>query len=92
MLQETILILLICGATGAFLKDILNDGCIEIPYLKNGKLYLGFFGGLLIGAAAGYFVDNNPTTAFLGGYAGSSVITNLIFKNTNKKSSVDNSV
>lgn len=72
------LILLVMGALGALVKDILKDNCIIVPTFKQGKLYLGIIGGLIIGAIAGYVVDNDPITAFLGGYAGYQVIESLV--------------
>jgi len=71
-------ILLVSGAVGALVKDILKDNKISVPCIKNGFLYLGCIGGMILGAFAGYFVDNDPVTAFLGGYAGSQVIQSLV--------------
>ena len=71
-------ILSTAGAAGAFVKDILKDNKISIPHIEEGYLYLGCIGGIVIGAIAGYYVDNDPMTAFLGGYAGSQIITSLV--------------
>jgi hypothetical protein len=77
---NTIELLKVClgGAVGALVKDALKDGCFQLPYIKNGKLFLGFLGGALIGAFVGMAVDGSIVTAALGGYAGISVITNLL--------------
>jgi hypothetical protein len=71
-------ILIVCGASGAIIKDILKDNKIKLPCFKDGFLYLGCIGGMIIGAFAGYLVDNDPVTAFLGGYAGTQIITSLV--------------
>jgi hypothetical protein len=72
----------IAGGCGAIVKDILKDNAIKLPHCKNGSLYLGCVGGIIIGSLAGYLVDNDPVTAFLGGYAGYQIIESLI---NNKK-------
>lgn len=77
-LTEGWITLIICGAFGALTKDLLKDNKIAIPYIKKGNLYLGCIGGMILGAVAGYLVDNDPVTAFLGGYAGSQVIQSLV--------------
>lgn len=71
-------ILFLCGAAGAFVKDTLKDNKLQIPHIKDGFLYLGCIGGMVLGAIAGYMVDNDPMTAFLGGYAGSQIIQSLV--------------
>jgi fructose-specific phosphotransferase system IIC component len=70
--------LLLCGALGAFVKDIFSDDGLQLPSIKDGFCNLGFVGGIIVGALAGYFVDNDPTTAFLGGYAGTQIIQSLV--------------
>jgi len=72
------LILIIAGATGAFAKDIIKDNKVLLPKIEDGSILLGFVGGIIIGAAAGYIVDNDPITAFLAGYTGSQIIENLL--------------
>lgn len=71
-------ILILAGVAGAFVKDTLKDNKLAIPHVKDGFLYLGFVGGMVLGAFAGYVVDNDPVTAFLGGYAGSQIIQSLV--------------
>ena len=83
-LQPEYGILFICGALGAIAKDILVDNKLVLPKNKEGVLYLGCLGGMIIGALAGYLVDNDPVTAFLGGYSGVQIITSLV---NNKKNS-----
>jgi hypothetical protein len=78
MSEQEIIILFCAGALGALLKDIMEDGSLVLPKCSDGKIFLGFMGGIVIGGAAGYLVDGNPITAFLAGYAGTSAIENLI--------------
>lgn len=72
--------LLLAGAAGAVVKDVLKDNCLVMPKLIDGKLTLGFLGGVFIGAAVGYLVDGDPFTAFLGGFAGFQILESLIPK------------
>jgi hypothetical protein len=78
--MSLLLILFLAGAFGSLAKDILQDNQLELPEKKNHSLFLGFLGGMITGGLAGYFVDGNPTTAFLAGYAGTGVIENLLAK------------
>lgn len=80
MLPDT-LILFLAGGFGAIIRDVLVDGKLVLPKVEDGALLLGFLGGVLIGAFAGYVVDNNPLTACLGGFAGYEIISNLLPKN-----------
>lgn len=75
--MENIYLLFLAGAGGALVKDILEDGGIKMPAFKEGILYLGFIGGLLIGAFAGYAIDGSYLTAAMGGFSGSAVIQAL---------------
>ncbi len=70
----------IAGALGSLAKDILQDNCIKLPERIDGNFFLGFLGGMVTGGFAGYFVDTDPTTAFLAGYAGTGVIESLLAK------------
>jgi hypothetical protein len=74
---ESTLLLLLFGALGALTKDIVLDNTLVLPKICNGGLSLGFIGGVLSGAIVGYLVDNNVTTAFLAGYAGTSILDHL---------------
>ncbi len=79
MLPDT-LILFLAGGLGAIIRDVLIDGKLVLPKVEDGSLLLGFLGGVVIGAFAGYVVDNNPLTACLGGFSGYEIISNLIPK------------
>jgi hypothetical protein len=74
----SILLFFLAGAIGALAKDLVKDNKIVLPKKINGEFCFGFLGGTIIGGSAGALVDNNPTTAFLAGYTGSSVIENLV--------------
>jgi hypothetical protein len=82
-----IVVVILGGAVGALVKDTLQDGALKLPYIKAGKLYLGFVGGMVVGAFVGVVVDGSFITALLGGYTGTSVIANLYDnKNTTLRS------
>ena len=76
-MSETIL-LLISGAFGSLAKDCIQDSKIQLPYFKNGYFFVGFIGGMFIGAFVGYVVDGSVITAGLAGYVGTSAIINLL--------------
>ena len=80
MIDTQIWQLFLMGAAGGLIKDLMNDGCIEMPKKIDSKLSLGFISSIIIGAFAGYFIDGSILTAFMGGYMGSSVITQLLPK------------
>lgn len=70
--------LIIAGACGALVKDLIEDGALQIPFRKDGKFYLGFFSSMIIGAFAGYAIDGGLLTAAMGGFMGSSTIAALL--------------
>ncbi len=83
MLSEGIKVA-IGGGIGALAKDCLIDNALELPFKKDGKLYLGFIGAALVGAFIGYVVDGSLITAMLGGYSGRGVLEALLAKPTRK--------
>jgi len=66
------------GGLGALIKDIIEDNSLELPKIKEGKFYLGCFGGIITGAIVGYITDSNLISAFTAGYTGSSLLTTLV--------------
>jgi len=74
-------LLAVAGGLGALVKDVVKDNKLMMPKYENGTIALGFVGGVVIGMAVGYLVDQNPTTAFFGGYAGTQMLESLIQKN-----------
>jgi len=71
-------LIFLAGAIGAFVADVLKDNCIELPKKLSGRLFLGSFGGLIVGGAAGLIIDGSMLTAFMGGFVGKEIITRLI--------------
>lgn len=71
-------LIFIAGAAGALIKDILADGCLELPKIKEGKLGLGFLGGLMVGGAAGYYIDGSLITAAMAGLSANVIIQGLV--------------
>ena len=57
------------GFLGALVKDLIEDNTIELPKIKDGKLYLGGIGGLIIGAIVGYLIDQSLLLTFLAGFS-----------------------
>jgi uncharacterized membrane-anchored protein YjiN (DUF445 family) len=78
-LQE-ILLLILLGGTGALVKDILDDNCLKLPRIFEGKLFLGFIGSIIVGACVGLLVDHSPITAFFAGFTGFSLAKTFIKK------------
>lgn len=77
-------ILIMAGAAGAMVKDLVKDNKLILPKYHDGCLLMGFLGGMVIGAAVGYVVDQNPTTAFFSGYAGSQMLAAFVPKTKEK--------
>jgi hypothetical protein len=71
---------LLAGAFGALAKDIVGDGKLQLPYLKDGFLVLGVVGGMMVGAFVGWAVDGSLITAAMAGYVGTSAISHLLPK------------
>lgn len=76
--MTSVIYLIIAGAIGGLVKDILEDGKIALPKKVNGDLVLGFIGSMIIGAFVGFIVDKDPVVAGLSGYVGKAVIEKLI--------------
>lgn len=68
------------GALGALVKDIVQDGKIELPKKVNSALFLGSLGGMLVGGFVGWVIDGSLITAALAGYTGESIIEKLVKK------------
>ena len=73
-------VIFLAGAVGAFTGDVLQDNYIELPKKIDGRLFLGFIGGIIIGGIAGLTIDGSISTAFMGGFTGKTIITKLIAK------------
>ena len=68
------------GAAGAFVRSLIKDGSLSLPYISDRSLKLGFVGGMIIGAFVGFLVDHSALTALLAGYVGTSSISHLLPK------------
>lgn len=79
MANSEFVIPVVGGAIGALIADTLDDNCLTLPKIIDGKLFLGFIGALCIGAFAGYAVDGSLLTAAMGGFTGRKVIESLMF-------------
>ena len=84
--------LLIAGAMGALIKEILQDNKVKLPKIISGELDLGFIGSMIIGAFAGYAIDGGFLTAAMGGFAGFSVIENLTGKKINIPKTIEEQI
>lgn len=72
--MEVSLVIFLAGALGALCKDVFKDNTIEMPKWENGKLGLGFIGGMAIGGAAGMYIDGSFITAFMAGFTGVAIL------------------
>jgi len=70
----------LAGAVGSLVKDILVDNTLELPKRINGKIALGFVGGMLVGGFTGWAVDQSILMAALAGFSGTAVLENLLNK------------
>ena len=82
--QEIILCVL-GGGIGALAKDCIKDNTLELPFIHDRKIYLGFIGAVVIGAFIGVAIDGSFFTALMGGYTGSSVLASLVTNGTEIK-------
>jgi len=64
----------LAGALGGLTAIILQGNTLELPKQMNGKLCLGFLGGMVIGGVAGMTIDGQFITAFMGGFMGKEIL------------------
>lgn len=76
--MENFYLLLLAGAVGSLVKEILEKGRLKLPRLIQGELDLGIFGGMFIGAFVGAMVDGSYVTAAMAGFVGFSAIQSLM--------------
>lgn len=75
------------GAIGGLVAVLVKDGCIELPRVRDKKLYLGSLTGVILGTIAGLIGDSNPFNAFIWGIGGSTIMqgfVNLAERNAGK--------
>lgn len=65
------------GALGALVRDVLDDGVLQLPRIKDGIVILGCFGGFLLGGAAGLLTGGNLLLEFTAGFTGYAVLAAL---------------
>jgi len=82
----------IYGLCGAIISDIVQDNKLVMPKRIDGELVRGFIAGAALGAAAVYFIDVDPTRAFLAGYSGKTFIQNIIAGKSDKESQQQESI
>jgi len=70
-------IYVIAGGFGGLVGTIGKCGYIELPSLKDNRVYLGSLTGVISGIVAGCVGDNNWLNALAWGMAGSVVMTML---------------
>lgn len=68
------LCLFLIGALGALVRDVTDDDGLQLPSINQGKFYVGFLGGALIGGVAGLISGDSFLGALTAGFAGYSVI------------------
>jgi hypothetical protein len=72
---------ILAGAFGSLVKDIVEDGHLVLPKCEGDEVILGFIGGIIVGAFIGFVVNGDLISASMGGYVGSSILKNLVFQN-----------
>lgn len=75
-------LIFLAGALGALISDVLTDNCLEAPEICDGKIFLGWIGGMVIGGTAGLLIDGSFITAFMAGFTGKAVIQRLLSTQT----------
>ena len=75
---DSISIIILAGAIGAFASELIKDNCIELPKKISTRFSLGIIGSIIIGALAGYYVDGSPETAFMAGFMGPQLLSAIL--------------
>jgi len=84
-MPDTFLYLFGAGLLGALIKDITMDNTLVMPKISEGKIILGSLGGIIVGGFVGYLVDHSVITAFMSGYAGTSILTTLMSQGKDRR-------
>lgn len=66
------------GATGGLVTTLVKAGCIELPRIKDRRVYLGGIQGVLFGMLAGLIGDSSQLNALMWGIAGTTIIAGLV--------------
>lgn len=75
---ETCLLYALCGGVGGLVSEYMAHGCLEIPSIKDKKLYLGSLGGVMIGAITGIIGDHDYINSFVYGCFGITILRRLL--------------
>ena len=68
---------IIAGGLGGLVGTLGRCGYLELPSLRDNRIYLGSLQGIIFGVVAGCIGDNNAINAFCWGTAGTVVVTML---------------
>ncbi len=68
----------IWGGVGGLLSILSKNGCIELPKVRDRKLYLGGLQGILFGIVAGIIGDTSPVNAFFWGAGSSAMLAGVV--------------
>lgn len=68
----------VCGGLGGLTAVLVKCGYIELPQIRDRKVYLGGITGIVLGAIAGMVGDSNPMNAFMWGTGGSGILQSLV--------------
>jgi len=70
--------LFLVGSLGALIRDITDDDGLQLPRITEGKFYLGFIGGAIVGGVAGLLSGDSFLGALTAGFAGYAVILSAL--------------
>lgn len=68
----------IWGAVGGLAATLVKAGCIELPSIRDRRVYLGGIQGVLFGMLAGLIGDSSSLNALMWGIAGTTIIAGLV--------------
>lgn len=66
------------GAVGGLVTTLVKAGCIELPRMKDRKLYLGSLQGVGFGMLTGLIGDSSQLNALMWGIGGTTIIAGLV--------------
>mgnify|MGYP007065693348 FL=1 len=62
------------GLLGALANAALEDEVVVLPRLREGRLYLGFLGNLIVSVTMAHVVDHDFGTAFFAAVCGTTTL------------------
>lgn len=66
------------GGFGGLVAVLVKCGYIELPRIKDRKIYLGGLTGVVLGIIAGLIGDSNPVNAFMWGAGSTGILQGLV--------------